>query len=85
MDRFPGDPDTVFLAGSGVAVRGKGNKYLASVEDVNGDGLTDLVVKVETENLDPGSFQDGYAILQVIVDNIVIYEGSDEIAIVPPE
>jgi len=79
------DPDTVFLAGSGVAVRGKGNKLLASEEDVNGDGLIDLVIKVETENLDPGTFQDGYAILQVIVDNTVIYEGSDEITIVPPE
>jgi hypothetical protein len=79
------DPDTVFLAGSGVAVRGKGSKYLASEEDVNGDSLLDLVVKVETENLDPGTFQDGRAILQVIVDNIVIYQGSDEITIVPPE
>ena len=79
------DPDTVFLAGSSVAVRGKGNKSLASVEDVNGDSLLDLVVKVETENLDPGTFQDGFATLQVIVDNTVIYEGSDEIIIVPPE
>mgnify|MGYP001096908578 CR=1 FL=1 len=85
LDATTINPDTVFLAGSGVAVRGKGNKLLASEEDVNGDGLIDLVVKVETENLDPGSFQDGYAILQVIVDNIVIYEGSDEITIVPPE
>jgi hypothetical protein len=79
------NPENVFLAGAGVAVRGKGNKYLASEEDVNGDGLLDLVVKVETENLDPGTFQDGYAILQVIVDNTVIYEGADEITIVPPE
>jgi hypothetical protein len=77
--------ENVFLAGSGVAVRGKGNKYLASQEDVNGDSLLDLVVKVETENLDPGTLQDGYAILQVIVENTVIYEGSDEITIVPPE
>jgi hypothetical protein len=36
-------PENVFLAGSGVAVRGKGNKYLASTEDVNGDSLPDLV------------------------------------------
>jgi hypothetical protein len=79
------DPDTVSLAGSGVAVRGKGNKSLATQEDVNGDGLMDLVVKVETENLDPGTFQDGLATLQVIVDNTVIYEGSDSITIVPPE
>ena len=79
------NPDNVFLAGSSVAVRGKGNKSLASQEDVNGDGLMDLVVKVETENLDPGTFQDGIAILEVIVDNTVVYEGSDSINIVPPE
>lgn len=85
LDATTINPDNVFLAGSSVAVRGKGNKYLASEEDVNGDSLLDLVVKVETENLDPGTFQDGYAILQVIVDNTVIYEGSDEITIVPPE
>jgi len=85
LDATTINPDTVFLAGSGVAVRGKGNKYLASQEDVNGDGLIDLVIKVETENLDPGQFQNGTAILRVIVDNTVIYEGFDSITIVPPE
>ncbi len=85
LDATTINPDTVFLAGSGVAVRGKGNKSLASQEDVNGDGLIDLVIKVETENLDPGQFQNGTAILQVIEEETVIYEGSDEITIVPPE
>jgi len=33
------DADTVALAGAGVAVKGKGNKLLASQEDVNGDDL----------------------------------------------
>jgi hypothetical protein len=33
------DPDTVALAGAGVAIRGKGNGLLAHEEDVNGDGL----------------------------------------------
>jgi len=82
-------PENVFLAGAGVAVRGKGNKYLATEEDVNGDGLTDLVVKVETENLDPGHFQDGGAYLTVHEsadpDSPVFYRGWDEITIVPPE
>ena len=55
------DPDTVELAGAGVEVRGKSNKYMAHEEDVDGDELVDLVVQVATENLDPGSFQDGYA------------------------
>lgn len=83
------NPDNVFLAGSGVAVRGKGNKSLANQEDVNGDGLMDLVVKVETENLDPGQFQDGTAILKIHEtedpESPVLYEATDEITIVPPE
>lgn len=83
------DPANVFFAGAGVAVQGKGNKYLAGEEDVNGDGLLDLVVKVETENLDPGEFADGGAYLRVhkTSDNTspVLYEGWDEIKIVPPE
>jgi hypothetical protein len=88
LDAATINPDTVFLAGSGVAVRGKGNKYLASKEDVNGDGLPDLVVKVETENLDPGQLQDGSAILKIHEtadpESPVLYQGSDEITIVPP-
>ena len=77
------DPETVFLAGAGVAVRGKGNK-LASQEDVNGDGLTDLVVKLETENLDPDTFQNGTATLTGQTVNGVKFTGSDSIRIVPP-
>lgn len=84
------DPDTVALAGAGVAVRGKGNKSLAHEEDVNNDGLLDLVCQVETENLGPGTFQDGGAFLQILDTSdpenpIVVYEGWDEITIVPPE
>lgn len=82
-------PETVFLAGAGVAVRGKGGKNtLASHEDVNGDGELDLVLKIETENLDPGTFQDGMAVLRVHEtddpSSPVVYEGWDEINIVPP-
>ncbi len=57
------DPDTVELAGEGVAVRGKSNKLMAHKEDVNGDGLDDLVCQVATANLDPESLQDGYVVL----------------------
>jgi hypothetical protein len=80
----------VFLAGSGVAVRGKGNNTLAHEEDVNGDGLIDLVIKVETENLDPGQFQDGGAFLRIYEtsdpgpEDPALFEGWDEITIVPP-
>lgn len=83
------DPETIFLAGAGVRVRGKGNKYLASEEDVNGDGRLDLVVKVETQNLEPDTFQDGGAYLRVHTepdsDSTVLYEGWDSITIVPPD
>ncbi|MHC4741331.1 MAG: GLUG motif-containing protein [Planctomycetota bacterium] len=77
------DPDTVELAGAGVAMRGKSNKYMAHQEDVNGDGLVDLVVQVATENLNAGSFQDGYAILTAETLDGQPIEGADEIAIVP--
>lgn len=83
------DADKIFLAGAGVRVRGKSDKYLASEEDVNGDGLLDLVVKIETQNLDPDTIQDGVAYLRVHASadssSAVLYEGSDSVTIVPPE
>jgi len=79
------DPDTVALAGAGVAVRGKGSKLMSHEEDVNGDDLVDLVVQVATENLDPDSFQDGYAILTASTYDGQAIKGQDEIRIVPPE
>ncbi len=77
------DPDTVELGGSGVAFRGKSNKYMAHEEDVNGDGLIDLVVQVAVENLDPDTFQDGYTVLTGSTYDGQSIEGSDEIRIVP--
>lgn len=79
------NPETVELAGAGLSVRGKGNKYMAHSEDVNGDGLLDLVVQVATENLDAGSLQDGYPILTGKTFDGVPIEGKDQITIVPPE
>ena len=79
------NPETVSLAGAGVAVRGKGNKYLAQEEDVNADGLLDLTIQVETENLDPGQLQDGDAVITGSTYDGVTFEGQDEITIVPPE
>lgn len=79
--------NTVFLAGAGVAVRGKGKNTLAHQEDVNDDGFMDLVVKVEIENLDSGTFQNGGAFLQIRETSNptspIIDEGWDEITIVP--
>ncbi len=78
------DPTSVQLSGAGVAVRGQG-KSLAHVEDVNGDGLFDLVCQVETENLDPGAFQGGEAILTGETFDGTPIEGRDEIVIVPSQ
>jgi Tol biopolymer transport system component len=78
------DADTVTLAGAGVAVRGKGNKLMAHQEDVNSDGLTDLVLQVETQNLDPNQLQDGRANLSGSTLQGAKFAGSDEIVIVPP-
>ncbi len=46
------DPATVELASAGVGLRGKSeDNYMAACEDVDGDGLMDLVVHVETSAL----------------------------------
>jgi hypothetical protein len=42
------DPDTISLAGARVKMVGKSGKYLSHEEDVNGDGLLDLVSQVYT-------------------------------------
>ncbi len=85
FDAITVDPETVALAGAGVAVRGKGNRLLSHEEDVNADGLLDLVVQVETENLDPGQFQDGSAVLEGSTYDGQQITGTDEVTIVPPE
>ena len=79
------DADTVELAGSSVAVRGKGNKLMASTDDVNGDGFIDLVIHVSTINLDPEILQSGTATLIGNTETGKSIEGSDSITLVPPE
>jgi hypothetical protein len=77
------NPDTVELAGAGVAVRGKGGKLLAGKEDVNGDGKIDLVVKIETKKLDPNQFEDGSAVLTAETYNGQACQGADSVTVVP--
>ena len=50
------DPASVGLAGLGVKVVGKSEKLLANIEDVNGDGLDNLVVKIQDAD---GAFEVG--------------------------
>jgi len=78
------DPSQVYLAGAYVAIRGKG-ALMANQEDVDGDGLLDLVVHVDTENLSTDEIQDGYAYLLGFTYDGLEIEGCDEITIVPPE
>ena len=82
------DPATINLAGAGVALRGNG-KYMAHEEDVDADGLVDLVVQIVTCEIDPSALEeDGdlvYAILTGQTSDGEMIEGSDEIVIVPSE
>lgn len=74
------DPTTVTLADAGVKVRGNGNT-MASEEDVNGDGLLDLVVHVETQGLQVTA-GDEEAVLQGETFGGDAIEGSDSVRIV---
>lgn len=80
------DPVTLDLAGAAVAVRGKG-KLMAHEEDVDGDGLVDLLVQVVTGDIDPGLLQqDGDTIHAVLTGSTYDgqdFTGVDEIRIVP--
>jgi WD40 repeat protein len=76
------DPATVSLAGASVKMAGKSGRYLAHQEDVNGDGLTDLVCQVNTAQflIAPG---DSVAILEGRTLSGQLIRGQDSIRIVP--
>ena len=74
------DPSTVTLAGAQVALKGKGT-LMSSVEDVNGDGLLDLVVHVRTDALQVTQ-TDTEAILQGETLGGTPIEGTDSVRIV---
>ncbi len=74
------DPATVSLDGQGVRVVGKGNTQ-AHIEDVNGDGLNDLMVQIE--DLD-GSYEPGDSIATLTGETFDgrSIQGTDSICIV---
>jgi len=76
------DADTVTLGGVDVAVRGKGNRLMARMEDVNGDGLLDLMIQIETENLVVDT-EAGIVVLSGYTDGGIEIWGTDTIVIVP--
>ena len=77
------DPTSVSLAGATVAVSGKG-KSKAHEEDVNGDGLVDLVVQVETTGLDDLGVGGTVKLTGTTFGGEDIV-GYDDVIIVPPD
>ena len=82
------DPATIEFAGSYVAMK-KTDKYMAHGEDVNLDGLLDLMLQIVTSDINPDLFveEDGilYAILTGTTFDGQAIEGWDEVFIVPIE
>lgn len=76
-------PDSIRLGGAGVAIRGKGT-LLFHEEDINGDGLMDIVVQVNTADLGFTANQ-GEAILTGETTGGLHIMGTDTISIVKPE
>lgn len=76
------DPGTVMLAGAEVAVRGKADKLMARLEDVDEDGDLDLLVQVETQS-DGTLWATGSVTLTAKTYDGQDIEGEDDVIIVP--
>lgn len=75
------DPGTVTLASAPVQLKGKGMP-MASTEDVNADGLPDLVVHVSTEALQPSESDMSAVLAGQTLDGTPIL-GTDSVRVVP--
>ena len=76
------DPATVTLAGAEVAVRGKAEKLMARLEDVDGDGDDDLLLQVETQS-EGALWTSGPVTLNGTTYGGQPIEGQDDVIIVP--
>lgn len=76
------DPASVSLAGARVKLIGKSDKYSCNAQDVNGDGLDDLVCQVSTAQfmVEPG---DSTAVLEATTNSGQPIHGEEAITIVP--
>lgn len=76
------DPGTVTLAGAAVRLIGKGDRFACSAQDVNEDGLPDLLCHVVTAQflIEPG---DSVAVLEAKTVGGQAVRGEDSINIVP--
>ncbi|MBI4198054.1 MAG: PD40 domain-containing protein [Chloroflexi bacterium] len=75
------DPSSVTLASASVRLRGNGTS-MASIQDVNGDGRSDLVVHVVTEALQLNE-GDVEAVLEGRTFGGVMIRGADSVRVVP--
>ncbi len=57
------DPFSCDLAGAPIAIRGNGKGVMAHLEDIDGDGLVDMMLQFEIQQLDPEQLLDGWAVL----------------------
>jgi len=75
------DPSTIALDGQGVRVVGRGN-IQAHIEDVNGDGLEDLMVQIQDVD---GTYEADDTIATLTAETFTGYPimGTDSICIVP--
>jgi len=74
------DPATCDLAGAGVAVSGGG--YMLVIEDIDGDGLLDMLLQFDTPSLDPAQIQDSAVVLTGSTVEGQAFLGTDQITVI---
>ena len=76
------DPLSVTLADAKLKVKGKSNTPMFSIEDVNGDGLKDMIVHIDVQGLSL-AVGETVAILKGKTKTGLLFQGQDTIRIVP--